>query len=102
MKRITAQAAGLKREDLARALAERFRTSGGGGKWTNGQARDELDGLVHGIVVSLRQGRIAEMPGVGPLAAKGTAPFLRTSGRGGAATKTVPERKTAVPRKSKS
>ena len=54
---------GVKRADLARALAQRS-------PLTEGQAQDELDRLVHGIVTRLRQGRPAEMPGVGALLAK--------------------------------
>jgi nucleoid DNA-binding protein len=53
----------MKRKDLARALAERSRL-------TQGEAQDQLDLLVHKIVRSLRQGRVAEMPGIGKLAAK--------------------------------
>src|ERR1700722_15372713 len=44
----------MKREDLARVLAER-------GRLSQGEAQDELDRLVHGIVRSLRRGRAAEM-----------------------------------------
>jgi hypothetical protein len=54
---------GLKREDLARALAQR-------GPLTEGQAQDELDRVVHRIVTNLRQGRPAKMPGVGALLAR--------------------------------
>ncbi len=74
----------IKREDLARALAERSRL-------TQGEAQDELDRLVHGIVRSLRRGRAAEMPGIGrltpafPAGAHGAAlarsPKLRTPKR---------------------
>jgi nucleoid DNA-binding protein len=56
----------LKREDLARTLAERSPLS-------NSQAQDELDRLVHGIVTSLRQGLATEMPGVGLLTSKASA-----------------------------
>jgi nucleoid DNA-binding protein len=57
----------MKRKDLARALAERNRL-------TQGEAQDQLDRVVHKIVVSLRQGRAAKMPGIGKLTAKLPAP----------------------------
>lgn len=50
----------MKRIDLARALAERNRL-------TQGEAQDQLDRLVQKIVRSLRQGRVAKMPGIGKL-----------------------------------
>ena len=53
----------MKRKDLARALAQRNRL-------TEGEAQDQLDRLVHAIVTRLRQGRAAEMPGVGKLTAR--------------------------------
>lgn len=53
----------MKRDDLARALAVR-------GRLTEGEAQDELDRVVHRIVKNLRQGRPAEMPGVGRLIAR--------------------------------
>jgi len=52
---------------LARALARR--SEGTGKQLTEGQAQDELDRMVHGIVTSLRRGRPAEMPGVGTMTA---------------------------------
>jgi nucleoid DNA-binding protein len=61
----------MKREDLARVLAERSQL-------TQGEAQDELDRLVHGIVRSLRRGRVAEMPGIGRLTA--TRPEQRRVG----------------------
>jgi len=80
---------GVRREDLARALAERSRKSDGGGL-TNGQARDELDRLVHGILTNLRQGRRAEMPGIGPLVAKGLVPIAAARIRSAPATRLPP------------
>ena len=77
---------GVKREDLARALAERSRL-------TQGEAQDELDRLVHGIVRSLRQGRAAEMPGIGTLTAK--LPFVAAAAAGN------PKPGSTKPRKSK-
>jgi len=62
----------MKREDLARALSERSQL-------TQGEAQDELDRLVHGIVRSLRCGRVAEMPGIGKLTTKLPAGASRTS-----------------------
>jgi nucleoid DNA-binding protein len=57
----------MKRKDLAHALAERNRL-------TQGEAQDQLDRVVHEIVRSLRQGRVAEMPGIGKLTVKVPAP----------------------------
>ena len=50
-----------------------------GNQLTEGQARDELDRMIHRIVTGLREGRRMEMPGVGtmtpqiPVDAKRTA-----------------------------
>jgi flavin-dependent dehydrogenase len=86
---------GVKRGDLARALAQR--SEGTGKQLTEGQAQDELDRLVHGIVTSLRRGRPAEMPGVGTITAP--APVdEKTSAPGPHGAK----KKAATPRKSKS
>ena len=76
----------LKREDLARTLAERSPLS-------ESQAQDELDRLFHGIVTSLRQGRATEMPGVGELknnALRSKAPATRSSAAKGKAVAGTP------------
>lgn len=51
---------GVKREDLARALAERRLV-------TRGEAQDALDRVVHEVIENLRRDGAAEMPGVGQL-----------------------------------
>lgn len=63
----------IKREDLARALAER-------NLLTEGEAQDELDRVVHRIVRSLRRGRAAAMPGIGRLTARIPGPRRMGSG----------------------
>jgi len=71
----------LKREDLARTLAERSPLN-------ESQAQDELDRLFHGIVTSLRQGLTTEMPGVGELrnnALRNKAPATKSSATKGKA-----------------
>lgn len=50
----------MKREELARQLAERRHIS-------RAEACDELDQMVHQILKALRQGEPADMPGVGRL-----------------------------------
>jgi hypothetical protein len=104
---------GVKRGDLARALAQR--SEGTGKQLTEGQAQDELDRMVHGIVTSLRRGRPAEMPGVGTMTAStpGTPSIPRTAANRGTASTPGEEKpaalglhgvkkKAATPRKSKS
>ena len=54
---------GVKREDLARALAERRLV-------TREEAQDALDRVVHDVIKTLRRGGAAEMPGVGQLTAQ--------------------------------
>jgi nucleoid DNA-binding protein len=71
----------MKREDLARALAERKRL-------TQGEAQEELDRMLHAIVRSLRQGQAAEMPGIGRL----------TVGCPGRASRASSSRKAALTR----
>jgi hypothetical protein len=85
----------VKRGDLARALAKRSRATGK--QLTEGQARDELDRMVHDIVISLRQGRPAEMPGVGTMTA--VAPGDEKAGPAG---RHGAKKKAATPGKSKS
>jgi nucleoid DNA-binding protein len=52
----------MKREDLARQLAERRHIS-------RAEACDELDQVVHQILKALRHGESADVPGVGRLTA---------------------------------
>jgi hypothetical protein len=85
----------MKREDLARALAARSRSTGK--QLTEGQARDELDRVIHGIVTSLRQGHPAEMPGVGTMTA-----IVPEGEKAGASGRHGAKRKAATSRKSKS
>ncbi len=60
---VTGTCPDLKREDLARALAERSLL-------TREEAQDELDRVVHGVIQKLRRGGAAEMPGIGKLTSK--------------------------------
>ncbi len=50
----------MKREDLARVLADKEHVS-------RAAARDTLDAIIHEILTHLREGQAAEMPGVGRL-----------------------------------
>jgi nucleoid DNA-binding protein len=50
----------MKREDLARKLAQETRQS-------SAEARDQIDALVHEILKSLRAGKSVELPGMGKL-----------------------------------
>lgn len=86
----------MKRGDLARALAERSRSAGTA--LSEGQAQDELDRLVHGIVTGLREGRPVEMPGVGIM-----TPQVPVDARRAAAAKPGAKKKAAMAaaRKSK-
>jgi hypothetical protein len=92
---------GVKRGELARALAQR--SEGTGKQLTEGQAQDELDRMVHAIVTSLRRGRPAEMPGVGTMMATtpgaASAPGEEKLAALGAHSA---KKKAATPRKSKS
>jgi nucleoid DNA-binding protein len=54
----------MKRQGLARKLARETRLS-------NAKAQDQVDGLVHRILKSLRAGRPVKLPGVGKLMARG-------------------------------
>jgi len=56
----------MKREELARTLAQQSKLSGAA-------ARDQVDELVHRILKSLRKGEPVELPGVGKLVAKDKA-----------------------------
>lgn len=69
----------MNRENLAVALARR-------GRLPQGQAQDEVDRLIHGIVRSLRRGHAAEMPGVGRLTPKRSSKqeSVKSFPRGGA------------------
>jgi nucleoid DNA-binding protein len=50
----------MKQDKLTRTLARETHQS-------SGQARDEIDALVHRILKSLRRGRSVDLPGVGKL-----------------------------------
>jgi nucleoid DNA-binding protein len=50
----------MKREELARALADKEHV-------TRAAARDTLDAIIHEILTQLRDGQPADMPGVGRL-----------------------------------
>jgi nucleoid DNA-binding protein len=64
----------VKRQDLAKTLAERSSLSAG-------QAQDELDRVVHDVVTSLRQGQPTEMPGVGHMLTKPMPAKIMTASR---------------------
>jgi nucleoid DNA-binding protein len=52
----------MKRQEIARQLAQ-------SGHMSRAEACDELDQVVHKILLSLRHGQAAEVPGVGRLSA---------------------------------
>ena len=57
----------MKREDLAKKLAEETGTAAAA-------ARDQIDEVVNKIVQKLRKGQAAKLPGLGRLAPKGKKP----------------------------
>lgn len=54
----------MKRQGLARKLAQETRLS-------TAKAQDQVDGMVHRILKSLRSGRSVKLAGVGKLMARG-------------------------------